>query len=164
MKLSNVWQVLPAFLMVFLFVLGPTGLVREALAGKGDRQIQLPRHAPLLKEKVLDLRFGPFAQGYWTRNGACSNEMPVDKSRPGDALVIFRGLLETPTELCLVYGAEQRPKGAQRAAMSCLLDNGTENLGLVTVAQRGPRGLQVRFSGKPPVTYRFCREIPKVTD
>jgi len=152
------WGVLAAAIAGLMMTCGPTG------AGKGDRQVQAPRYAPLLQEKVLDLRFSPFAQGLWTRNGACVNPISIDRSEPGDAVAIFRGLLETPSELCQVYGAEQRPEGAQRAAMSCLMNNGMENLGLVTVSQRGPQGLHVHFDGKNPVTYRFCREIRPVTD
>ena len=74
-------------------------------------------------------------------------------------IAIFRSLMETPEEICQVYGAERAGVESQRAAMNCHLWSGSETLGLVTVRQLGPSGLSVQFGDHQPVPYRFCRAI-----
>jgi len=134
-----------------------------ALAAKGDRKVTIGSTSPILAGKVLDLRFAGFAQGIWTRQpDDCAALSRIDTGSPGNVVAIYRGLLETPTRICQVYGAEQRPQGAQRAAMNCRLDTGSQALGMVTVRRRGSEILVVQDGEDPPITYRFCRTIPPV--
>lgn len=144
-------------LVVLLAGAAPAG------AAKGDLHIQVRRSSPLLERRVLDLRFAGFAQGIWTRHSSdCQSLRNIDQAQPGTAVVIFRGLFETPTEICHVYGAEQRASGSQRAAMNCQLVSGGESLGLVTVRPIGSVGLSVQDGERPPIHYRFCRSIKPV--
>lgn len=139
------------------------GSLAPAEAAKGDRKAGAIRTSPLLDGRVLDLRFAEFAQGIWASDGAtCDALTAIDRGAPGSAIAIFRGLLETPSQICQVYGAQQGASGSQRAAMNCRLDNGGESLGLVTVRPRGSSGLSVQDGEHPPVYYRFCRAIPQV--
>lgn len=134
-----------------------------ALAVKGDRQVTIRSAPSILSGKVLDLRFADFAQGIWTRQAAdCAALTRIDTGSEGAIVAIYRGLLETPDQICNVYGAEQRPKGAQRAALNCVLDDGAETIGLVTLRQRGSQGLSLQDGERPPVYYRFCRAIVPV--
>ncbi len=138
--------------------------ILPAVAAKGDRKANVTRSSPLLEGKVLDLRFEPFAQGIWATNDAACNAMStIDQSEPGTVLAIFRGLLETPEQICQVYGAEHGSSGSQRAAMNCSLSAGGEALGLVTVRPRGSAGLSVQDGKRPPAYYRFCKKIDPVT-
>jgi len=138
-------------------------MTAPALAAKGDRKVTIGSPSPILAGKVLDLRFAGFAQGIWTRQADdCAALSRIDTGPPGHVVAIYRGLLETPTRICQVYGAEQRPKGAQRAAMNCRLDTGSQALGMVTVRRRGAEILVVQDGENPPITYRFCRTIPPV--
>jgi len=133
-----------------------------ALAGKGDLMFEVPKSAPLLQGKMLDLRFADFAQGIWVSD---LDECPaprIDQSNPGTTLAIYRGLLETPGRICQVYGAEKAGKRSQRAAISCLLTDGGEAIELVTVSPRGSRGLMVQEGEKPPVHFRFCEKIEPI--
>lgn len=141
-----------------LLVLFATDLTAEA--AKGDRQPSVRRSSPLLEGKVLDLRFAGFAQGIWARQTQdCDNLSVIDRGVPGSLVAIYRGLLETPDQICQVYGAEKRSSGAQRAAMNCRLTTGSETLGLVTVRPRGTEGITVQDGDHPAVHYRFCRAI-----
>lgn len=138
-------------------------IVGPALAAKGDRQLSVRPSPPLLEGKVLDLRFAGFAQGIWIGAEAdCALLTRIDRGPPGQVVAIHRGLMETPTRICQVYGAEQRPQGAQRAAMNCRLDTGASALGMVTVRKRGDELLVVQDGEKQPKVFRFCREIPPV--
>ncbi|WP_298985801.1 hypothetical protein [uncultured Roseibium sp.] len=130
-----------------------------AHAGKGDRLFQVPKSAPLLQGKTLDLRFAEFAQGIWVRELENCPVPRVDRSEPGSALVIYRGLLETPGRICQVYGAERSGRMTQRAAINCLSNDGGESIELVTVQPRGSDGLLVQEGEKVPVHFRFCRKI-----
>ncbi len=137
----------------FVLVGGP------ALAGKGDLIFQVPKAAPLLQGRTLDLRFADFAQGIWVRDLEQCPAPRIDRSPPGSALAIYRGLLETPGRICQVYGAEQSGIRTQRAAINCQLIDGAEVIELVTVQPRGTRGLLVQEGEKPPVHFRFCEKI-----
>ena len=130
-----------------------------ALAGKGDLMFEVPRSAPLLQGKSLDLRFAEFAQGIWVRETDQCPVPRIDRGAPGSTVAIYRGLLETPGRICQVYGAEKSGKRTQRAAISCLLDDGGEAIELVTVQPRGTEGLMVQEGEKPPVHFRFCKKI-----
>lgn len=130
-----------------------------ALAGKGDLMFQVPKSAPLLQGRALDLRFADFAQGIWVRELQDCPAPRIDRSAPGSTLAIYRGLLETPGRICQVYGAEKSGKMTQRAAISCLLTDGGEAIELVTVRPRGSEGLMVQEGEKPPVHFRFCEKI-----
>ncbi|WP_417668199.1 hypothetical protein [Roseibium sp.] len=135
-----------------------------AVAGKGDRVVSVQRSSPLLERRVLDLRFAEFAQGIWARDGeTCAQMSTIDRAAQGSTVAVFRGLLETPGRICLVYGAEQRAQNTQRAALNCDLDTGEEALGLVTVRRRGSDGLMLQEGEREPQFFRFCRSIPPVT-
>ncbi|WP_299483572.1 hypothetical protein [uncultured Roseibium sp.] len=136
--------------------------VNPANAAKGDLKVQVPKSAPLLKGRALDLRFADFAQGIWVRD---LNDCPasrIDQSEPGSTLAIYRGLWEMPDRICQVYGAELGRLDTQRAAINCLLNNGAESIELVTVQPRGNRGLLVQEGERPPVHFRFCEMITPV--
>ncbi|WP_420412607.1 hypothetical protein [Roseibium sp.] len=133
-----------------------------AVAGKGDRKLSVPRSAPLLKGKTLDLRFAEFAQGIWVRDLSNCPAPRIDRNAPGSAIAIYRGLLETPGRICQVYGAEKDKLRTQRAAINCLLNDGGEAIELVTVQPRGTNGLMVQEGERPPVHFRFCEAIQPV--
>lgn len=137
-------------------------LPNTAFAAKGDLKIKLPRSAPLLKGRTLDLRFADFAQGIWVRDLADCPAKRIDQSAPGSALAIYRGLWEMPDRICQVYGAELGRRDTQRAAINCLLNNGAESIELVTVQPRGSNGLTVQEGERPPVHFRFCEQITPV--
>jgi hypothetical protein len=152
---------------VVLFLLGVgSGLavgVPTAQAAKGDMQIAVRRASPILEGRILDLTFAGFAQGIWTREASdCDAFTTVDRGRPGGVIAIFRSLMETPEEICQVYGAEKAGTDSQRAAMNCRLWSGAEALGLITIMQRGETGISVQDGERPPVHYRFCRAIPSL--
>lgn len=130
-----------------------------AVAGKGDRKTSVPRSAPLLKGKTLDLRFADFAQGVWVRDLSNCPAERIDRNAPGSAIAIYRGLLETPGRICQVYGAEKDKLRTQRAAINCLLNDGGDAIELVTVQPRGTNGLMVQEGERPPVHFRFCEAI-----
>ena len=143
--------------MAMLLIAG----LSPAHAAKGDRKVAVQRTSEILPSRTLDLRFADFAQGIWARQvDRCETLTRIDEGEPGDAIVIYRGLFETPGRICAVYGAEQNATRVQRAAMNCLLDRGGSALGLVTVTSRGPSRLVVQEGEHPPVAYRFCRAIP----
>jgi hypothetical protein len=130
-------------------------------AAKGDMQVAVQRSSPILEGRILDLKFAGFAQGIWTREASdCDGLTTVDRGQPGAVIAIFRSLMETPEEICQVYGAEQAETDSQRAAMNCRQWSGAETLGLVTISQRGSTGISVQDGERPPVHYRFCRAIP----
>ncbi|MBG6154043.1 MAG: hypothetical protein RIE06_08315 [Roseibium album] len=133
-----------------------------AFAAKGDLKVQVPRSAPLLKGRTLDLRFADFAQGIWVRDLEDCPAKRIDRSAPGSALAIYRGLWEMPDRICQVYGAELGRRDTQRAAINCLLNNGAESIELVTVQPRGTNGLIVQEGERPPVHFRFCEQITPV--
>jgi len=149
--------------MVAVFLLGGVTLaaaVLSAEAAKGDLKVAVRRASPILEGRILDLTFAGFAQGIWTRERSdCDSFTSVDRGRPGSVIAIFRSLMETPDEICQVYGAERAGTDSQRAAMNCHLWSGAETLGLVTIRQRGSVGLSVQNGDRPPVHYRFCRAI-----
>lgn len=137
--------------------------INFAEAAKGDLRAEVPRSSPLLEGRSLDLRFAEFAQGIWTKEPAdCQDLTTIDRAKPGTAIAIYRGLYETPAEICQVYGAEQRSSRSQRAAMSCHLVGGGYSLGLVTVRPIGSAGLSVQDGKHPPAHYQFCRAITPV--
>ncbi len=142
-----------------LAALALTTVCGSAYAGKGDLMFEVPKSAPLLQGKMLDLRFAEFAQGIWVRDPTQCPAPRIDRSDPGTALAIYRGLLETPGRICQVYGAEKAGMHRQRAAISCLLTDGGEAIELVTVTPRGTQGLMVQEGEKPPVHFRFCEKI-----
>ena len=134
------------------------------LAAKGDRVTAVRKSSPLLEGRQLDLRFASFAQGIWASDdGACNGLTSIDRAAPGSVLAVFRGLLETPGRICLVYGAEQGAETSQRAALNCDLASGEEALGLVTVQRRGENGLMFQDGEQPPRRMQFCRTILPVT-
>ncbi|MHA7775294.1 hypothetical protein [Roseibium sp. M-1] len=133
-----------------------------ALAGKGDLMFGVPRTAPLLQGRTLDLRFADFAQGIWVRETDQCPVPRIDRGLPGSTIAIYRGLLETPGRICQVYGAEKAGKRTQRAAINCMLNDGGEAIELVTVQPRGTEGLLVQEGEKPPVHFRFCEKIVPV--
>ncbi|CTQ76941.1 hypothetical protein [Roseibium alexandrii] len=133
-----------------------------AMAGKGDLKRSVPRSAPLLKGKTLDLRFADFAQGIWVRDLSNCPAPRIDRNDPGAAIAIYRGLLETPSRICQVYGAEKDKQFTQRAAINCLLNDGGEAIELVTVQPRGTNGLIVQEGERAPVHFRFCEAIQPV--
>ncbi|WP_346893420.1 hypothetical protein [uncultured Roseibium sp.] len=149
--------------LIAVFLLGGHALAAGALcaeAAKGDMKVTVHRSSPILEGRILDLKFSSFAQGVWTREASdCDAFTTVDRGRPGGVIAIFRSLMETPEEICQVYGAERAGAESQRAAMNCHLWSGSETLGLVTVRQLGPSGLSVQFGEHQPVAYRFCRAI-----
>ena len=118
-----------------------------ALAGKGDLMFKVPKSAPLLQGRALDLRFADFAQGIWVRELQDCPAPRIDRSAPGSG------------RICQVYGAEKSGKMTQRAAINCLLTDGGEAIELVTVQPRGTEGLLVQEGEKPPVHFRFCEKI-----
>ncbi|WP_299808751.1 hypothetical protein [uncultured Roseibium sp.] len=130
-----------------------------AYAQKGDLKIQVPKSAPLLQGKTLDLRFAKFAQGIWVTDLDYCPAPSIDRSVPGTTLAIYRGLLETPGRICQVYGAEQSDGKTQRAAINCLLTDGGEAIELVTVRPRGTSVLMVQEGERPPVQFHFCQKI-----
>lgn len=131
-------------------------------AGKGDLMFEVPKSAPLLQGKMLDLRFADFAQGIWVTDLDQCPAARIDRSQPGSTLAIYRGLFETPGRICQVYGAEKTGKRTQRAAINCLLTDGGEAIELVTVMPRGTGGLVVQEGEKPPVHFRFCEKITPI--
>ncbi|MTH96207.1 hypothetical protein E1297_09445 [Roseibium sp. RKSG952] len=134
-----------------------------AHAAKGDRQVDLPRVSPLLEGRVLELRFPETAEGIWVRRDfECADITRIHDAPPGSVVAIYRGLFETPGQICQVYGAEQGAANAQRAAMNCMRDDGGSALGLVTLRPRGSSVLLVQDGDLPPVAYRFCRPIRPV--
>jgi hypothetical protein len=141
-------------LIVLLVAAGGT-----AHAGKGDLKVVVPRSAPLLQGKTLDLRFAKFAQGIWVRDLSNCPAPRIDRAAPGTALAIYRGLYETSSRICQVYGAEKGDRNTQRAALNCLLTDGGEAIELVTVQPRGTKGLMVQEGERPPVHFRFCERI-----
>ncbi|MEJ8476759.1 hypothetical protein [Roseibium algae] len=148
-------------LLALTLSFAPAGLVH---AGKGDRVVRVHSSAPLLERKVLDLRFADFAQGIWAMDTlSCDNLKTIDRSKSGSVLAVFRGLLETPDRICMVYGAEQRATKAQRAAIDCHLVSGGESLDLVTVRTHGSDGLELQAGEHPPKYFRFCQPIDPVT-
>lgn len=153
----------PGFGTILVWTIWMLLAITSAQAAKGDRQITLPRTSPFLANKVLDLRFADFATGIWARRQSdCADFRSVDQGTPGSVVAIFRGLFETPGQICHVYGAEQRPSVAQRAAMSCALDTGGSALGLVTVRQRGAAVLLIQDGEQAPVPYRLCKKITPI--
>ena len=152
---------------VAVFLLGISTLAAAGLsaeAAKGDMKIVVRRASPILEGRVLDLKFAGFAQGIWARDASdCEGLTTVDRARPGAVIAFFRGLMETPGEICQVYGAEKAASDSQRAAMNCRLWNEAEVLRLVTVKPRGSDGLTVEDGERPPVHYRLCRPITPVT-
>ncbi|PVB62248.1 hypothetical protein [Labrenzia sp. 011] len=130
-----------------------------AYAEKGDLKFQVPKSAPLLQGRTLDLRFAKFAQGIWVSDLDYCPAESIDRSAPGTTLAIYRGLLETPGRICQVYGAEQSDGRTQRAAINCLLSDGGEAIELVTVQPRGTDVLMVQEGERPPVPFRFCQKI-----
>jgi len=141
-----------------------SALLGPALAGKGDLKPSVPRSAPLLKGKMLDLRFAEFAQGIWVRDPANCPARRIDATEPGSTIAIFRGLLETPGRICQVYGAEKDKLKTQRAAINCLFTDGGEAIELVTVQPRGSNGLLIQEGERPPVHFRFCEPVQTVLD
>lgn len=135
-----------------------------AHAGKGDLKVVVPRSAPLLQGKTLDLRFATFAQGIWVKDLANCPAPRIDRSAPGSTIAIFRGLYETSSRICQVYGAEKGGRNTQRAALNCLLTDGGEAIELVTVQPRGSKGLMVQEGERPPVHFRFCERIIPVLE
>ncbi|MES0810435.1 hypothetical protein ABLO27_13210 [Roseibium sp. SCPC15] len=138
------------------------GMGEPALAGKGDLKIQVPKSAPLLQGRTLDLRFASFAQGIWVRDLKDCPAPRIDQSAPGSTLAIYRGLWEMPGRICQVYGAELGSRDTQRAAINCLMNDGGEAIELVTVQPRGTDGLLVQEGERPPVQFRFCEKINPV--
>ncbi|WP_209017461.1 hypothetical protein [Roseibium aggregatum] len=144
------------WVVLFSAVLAAGG---PALAGKGDLKFDVPKSAPLLQGRALDLRFADFAQGIWVRDPEDCPGPSIDRSKPGSALAIYRGLWEAPDRICQVYGAELGRRETQRAAISCTLTDGGEAIELVTVRPRGTQGLLVQEGERAPVQYRFCARI-----
>ncbi|MBO6891913.1 MAG: hypothetical protein JJ866_08235 [Roseibium sp.] len=144
--------------VIFLFA-SLFAAIGSAQAGKGDLKVVVPRSAPLLQGKTLDLRFAEFAQGIWVRDLSNCPAPRIDRSAPGSALAIYRGLYETSGRICQVYGAEKGGSNTQRAALNCLLTDGGEAIELVTVQPRGTGGLLVQEGERPPVHFRFCERI-----
>ncbi|MCX2724566.1 hypothetical protein [Roseibium salinum] len=134
----------------------------SASAGKGDLKANVPRSAPLLEGKALDLRFAKFAQGIWVSDLDHCPGPRIDQSPSGTTVAIYRGLLETPDKICQVYGAEKDAGRTQRAAINCLLDSGNEAIELVTVRPRGTNVLMVQEGEKPPAEFRFCKQITPI--
>ncbi|MDN3721428.1 hypothetical protein QW131_25250 [Roseibium salinum] len=135
----------------------------SASAGKGDLKANVPRSAPLLEGKALDLRFAKFAQGIWVSDLDHCPGPRIDQSPSGTTVAIYRGLLETPDKICQVYGAEKDAGRTQRAAINCLLDSGNEAIELVTVRPRGGRMCSwCRKAKKPPAEFRFCKQITPI--
>lgn len=130
-----------------------------AYAGKGDLKVSVPKRAPLLQGKTLDLRFADFAQGIWVRDLEKCPAPRIDQSAPGSTIAFYRGLMETSSRICQVYGAEKHNRSAQRAAINCLLNDGGQAIELVTVRPRGSNGLMVQQGERPPVYFRFCEKI-----
>ncbi|WP_297587404.1 hypothetical protein [Roseibium sp.] len=124
------------------------------LAGKGDLKIQVPKSAPLLQGRTLDLRFAEFAQGIWVRDLKNCPAQRIDQSAPGSTLAIYRGLWEMPGRICQVYGAELGSRKTQRAAINCLMSDGGEAIELVTVQPRGTGSLLVQ-EGTPANSIPF---------
>ncbi|WP_209012064.1 hypothetical protein [Roseibium aggregatum] len=123
-------------------------------------QVAVQRASPILEGRILDLTFAGFAQGVWTREKSdCDGLTTVDRGRPGAVIAIFRSLMETPEEICQVYGAEKAGTDSQRAAMNCRQWSGAETLGLITISQRGSSEISVQDGERPPVHFRFCRAI-----
>ncbi|WP_428686995.1 hypothetical protein [Roseibium sp.] len=133
-----------------------------AFAAKGDLKIRVPKSAPLLQGKTLDLRFAKFAQGIWVTDGGDCPAPNIDRTRAGSTLAIYRGLLEMQGRICQVYGAEREGRQTQRAALNCLMDDGGEAIQLVTVQPRGAGGLMVQEGERPPVQFRFCEQITPI--
>ncbi|MBD1549518.1 hypothetical protein HK439_24950 [Labrenzia aggregata] len=148
---------------VAVFCLGVSALAAAVLcahAAKGDMQVAVQRASPILEGRILDLTFAGFAQGVWTREKSdCDGLTTVDRGRPGAVIAIFRSLMETPEEICQVYGAEKAGTDSQRAAMNCRQWSGAETLGLITISQRGSSEISVQDGERPPVHFRFCRAI-----
>nr|WP_244314092.1 hypothetical protein [Roseibium denhamense] len=136
--------------------------VGSVSAGKGDLAFSVPKSAPLLKGRVLDLRFADFAQGIWVRDLASCPTSRIDLSEPGSTLAIYRGLYEMRGRICQVYGAEKPQAYTQRAAINCLLDGGDETIELITVRPRGTQGLMVQEGERQPVHFRFCEKIQPI--
>jgi len=145
------------FLAALLTLPSATGF-----AAKGDLKVQVPKSAPLLQGRTLDLRFADFAQGIWVRDLSDCPPPSIDRSAPGSALAIYRGLWEMPDRICQVYGAELGGRDTQRAAINCLLNSGAESIELVTVQPRGTGGLLVQEGERAPVQFRFCEKITPV--
>lgn len=133
-----------------------------ASAAKGDLKVKIPKSAPLLKGRTLDLRFADFAQGIWVRDLKNCPADSIDRTPPGSTLAIYRGLWEMPDRICQVYGAELGRMDTQRAAINCLLDSGAEAIELVTVQPRGENTLLVQEGEGRPVQFRFCEAIQPV--
>ncbi len=144
--------------VVALFLLAPSA----ALAAKGDLKLQVPKSAPLLQGKILDLRFAEFAQGIWVRDLKDCPAARIDRTSPGSTLAIHRGLWETAGRICQVYGAELGSRDTQRAAINCTTNEGGEMIELVTVQPRGTRVLLVQEGERPPVEFRFCEKITPI--
>lgn len=155
MRFNLIWQ---GVLLAALLALPSTA----GFAAKGDLKVQVPRSAPLLQGRTLELRFADFAQGIWVRDPGDCPPPSIDRSAPGSALAIYRGLWEMPDRICQVYGAELGGRDTQRAAINCLLNNGAESIELVTVQPRGTGGLMVQEGERPPVHFRFCEKITPV--
>lgn len=155
MRFNLIWQ---GVLLAALLALPST----TGFAAKGDLKVQVPRSAPLLQGRTLELRFADFAQGIWVRDPGDCPPPSIDRSAPGSALAIYRGLWEMPDRICQVYGAELGGRDTQRAAINCLLNNGAESIELVTVQPRGTAGLMVQEGERPPVHFRFCEKITPV--
>ncbi len=149
---------------VFVAVLLTCAAAGAAHAAKGDLKVKVPRSAPLLQGKTLDLRFAEFAQGIWVRDLKDCPAERIDRSRPGSTLAIYRGLWETPGRICQVYGAELGSRDTQRAALNCQLTDGGEVIELVTVQPRGTGSLLVQEGERTPVQYRFCERITPVLE
>lgn len=133
-----------------------------ALAAKGDLKFDVPKSAPLLQGKSLDLHFAGFAQGIWVADPQECPPASIDRGTRGATLAIHRGLLEMPGRICQVYGAEREGGQTQRAAINCLMDDGGEAIQLVTVEPRGEDGLYLQEGERPPVEFRFCEKIEPV--
>ncbi len=135
-----------------------------AHAGKGDRVLSVPRGSPILERKVLDLRFADFAQGIWASDvPTCQRLEAIDAADDGTAVAVFRGLIETPDRICLVYGAETGSVNSQRAALNCDLESGEEALGLITLRRSGKEGLLIQDGTHEPRYFQFCKPILPVT-
>ncbi|MEP3047081.1 MAG: hypothetical protein ABJL55_03480 [Roseibium sp.] len=146
------------FIGVMSIVIAST-MALPAYAGKGDRKFSVPKRAPLLQGKTLDLRFADFAQGIWVRDLDNCPAPRIDQSSPGSTIAFYRGLMETSGRICQVYGAEKHNQSTQRAAINCLLNDGGQAIELVTVRPRGSNGLMVQQGERPPVYFRFCKKI-----
>ncbi|NVK34243.1 MAG: hypothetical protein HWE23_07175 [Rhodobacteraceae bacterium] len=142
-----------------------TGFAGAAYAGKGDRAPSVQRSSPLLEGRILEVRLADFAQGIWTVDRqTCDGFTTIEEAKNGSAITIFRSLYETPSQICMVYGAEQGKSRAQRAALNCTQNSGGTMLGLLTLRKRGSSVLLVEDGERPQQSYRFCRPVVSVLE